>query len=236
MTSTARLTHRHRAATCAGLVAALVGSSILGIGPARPAPSYHPTTVDDADVVILKRKHRPAAEAARVFSASATPGPREGEPADGGAYVQVIDQDLRSVIAEFARQERLTAQIGSDVRQRVVNTRIPLDRAGFLQTLQRRFGVAAYVDGDTLVAAGKTGVVTRLVPLGDVKAGDVEAELRNAGIPLDSHGVKYLPDSGSLMVTAPGPIVARVAGIVDAVRAKSDHDAVRVLRFGQEGR
>ena len=158
----------------------------------------------------------------------------ERPPSDTG-YIHVIDQDLRALIIDYARGRGLTAQVGGDVRQRVANVQIPLDPDAFIRTLQSRFSLTAFIDGDRLIVGSQGTAVTKLIPLGTLSLDQLSAQLKAASVPVDAKSLKYINESNSVMVTAPAAIVAQVAGILDAARVRNDSTKVQMVRFGKSG-
>ncbi len=151
--------------------------------------------------------------------------------ADSG-YVLIVDQDLRSLVTQFAQEKGLTPQISANLRQNLVNVRLPLDTKGFINTLQQRYNLTTYIQGGKLVVASQGEVVTRIIPLGDISYNALLNQLRTASVGIDPHDIKMLKESNSIMVSAPAEVVAQIAGILDSTRNSAPGSKVRMVRYG----
>ena len=173
---------------------------------------------------------RSRAVAPAVAAAPAIPLPPAGA---GEPYVAVVDQDLRDVISEAARRMSLKARIGSEVREHLTNVRLPLEKSAFLATLEKRYGLVWYVEGDTLNVAGASETTTRILSLGQTDVETLRKEMAAAGIKLDNDSLRYLKESNSMMVNAPAPVVAKVWALIETLGGRKDQEAgLTIIRPG----
>ena len=231
--SPTRHTTLRRATALATLLASLGGEA----GPTLAGPGQR-LPESTGDFITLKLDpDLPKWVATEEATKKPAPSPRpQGtlaqRPQSEEGVLHVVDQDLRSLVGEYARDRGMTAQIGSDVRVRVANATLPLTPDRFVKALQDRYHVAAYFEGDRLVVADQSSAATRLIPLDALEFDRLKAQIANA-LPAEAIALKHLPDSNSVLVTASAQLVAQVAGIIEASRSRADFGQVKVIRFGK---
>lgn len=153
-------------------------------------------------------------------------------PSANDGTIAIAEQDLRDVVAEYARDRGFTAQVNSNVRVKITNAVLPLDPDRFVQALQDQFRVAAYFDGDKLVVSDAADAATRLIPLGPLDFDRLKVEI-DAAIPSSAVTIKYLPSSNAMLATGSAQLLAQLAGIVETARSRGDTVQVRFIRAGR---
>ncbi|MEM6616459.1 MAG: secretin N-terminal domain-containing protein [Pseudomonadota bacterium] len=174
-----------------------------------------------------------ASQVVDEVSAPAVASPAKKADAD----IIVVNQDLRSLIQDFARNLGVQAQISSAVRGKVQNRRLPSEPEGFLKALADEFTLGWFFDGPVLHVSSASEYATRLISLDRFKYDTLIEQMETVGLTTKRFSLRELPEANALLVTAPPQYVARVEVILEALKARqSSGDGIRVIRFGRTSR
>ncbi len=143
----------------------------------------------------------------------------------------VVDQDLRDVIAGIAAQLGLRAVISPRVHGQV-HGRLPaapavtmLDRLGGL------YGFDWYYDDRTVFVTAYDEAVSKVMPLGPVRAGELEQTLQELGVSDDRWPVRIATASGVAAVDGPPHYAMLVDQTLAALAAGARNGVTEVHVF-----
>lgn len=224
-----------------------------GIGPAEPSKQpqnkassdARPAASQPASVNPRQPVKGPGITAPMTTGTTSSPKSDDGnEPTDKVSalkrqtltgFVYVIDQDIKSLINDYARRMGLRAQVSAGVRGRVTGKRIPLDPDSFFRSLIEFSDVDWYIEGDTLNVFGRGETTSRIMELQTIDYETLKRELTSAGLDSGRMQLRLLNNANSVMVTAPPGYLGRVAAILDALKdGHTRNSGLRFIRYGFE--
>lgn len=168
----------------------------------------------------------PALSTAPEFRGSLGTEARDGE-------VLIVDQDVASLIKDFAKKVGIRADISRGVRGRARDLRLPTEPSAFLDELSRRYQIDWYFEGNVLHVSASSEAASRMIGLGNVDFESVRTEVTAAGLDPDRFGMKNMDAAKAVMVSGPPSYIARVELIVESlVNGRPSGKTVRVMKFG----
>lgn len=128
----------------------------------------------------------------------------------------VHDKPLREFIRDFAASQGLSVVVAPEVSGNV-NGRFDTTPQGMLDTLTLSFGVTWFYDGSVLYISAGGDMVTEVIPLGDISAGQLQAALSRLGVLDPRYPISYDRVHGTARVAGPKRYVELVSQSVEAL-------------------
>lgn len=153
--------------------------------------------------------------------------------AESGRFVYVVDQDLRSFLTDFARRVGLRSEIAATVRGQITKVRLPAEPTALLKEIEKRHEIEWIIDGETLKVSSRGELATRILPLGKISYEELLRELKQVGVDTARYPLQPIGGSNAVILTAPAAHVARIAALVEALKAgKTTGPEIRIIRSG----
>ncbi|MCC2113605.1 MAG: hypothetical protein KDJ16_16340 [Hyphomicrobiales bacterium] len=214
----------NRTAMIAGLGAAIVF--------AAPAAAEMPTPKPKPDIARALEAGSSAMVVEPALSTESDFRGSLGAVATDGE-VLIVDQDIASLIKDFAKKVGIRADISRGVRGRVRDLRLPTEPSAFLDELARRYQIDWYFEGNALHVSAISEAASRMIGLGNVDFDSVRTEVIAAGLDPDRFAMKNMEAAKAVMVSGPPSYIARVELIVESlVNGRPSGRTVRVMKFG----
>jgi type III secretion protein C len=144
----------------------------------------------------------------------------------------VVDQDLRDTLTGIGEQLGLRISISTKIHGRVHGRMPPASAEQTLNRLASLYGFDWYCDGRTLYISAYDEAVSKVLPLGPVRADELEQTLDELGVSDRRWPVRFARAPGVAAVDGPPRYSALVDETLTALAqtAKSGVTEVRVFR------
>lgn len=175
----------------------------------------------------------PAAPPLRAeAAASGLPISQDQDSADEG-FVYVMDQDLRSFLADAGRRFGLRTDIAPGVRGRLSRLRLPARPHDLLRDIATRYEIEWTLEGDLLRVVPRSEVVTRIISLGDIDFDSWLKEAKSAGLDTVRYPPSPMLESKAVILTAPASLIGRLEAVLEAMKhGKDSPKEMNVIRAG----
>lgn len=230
----------------------IMTGSTVPQGAEEGLPKVPPAEMTQPIPAILVRKTGKTAETAKAPDTVKAPEPmktpesgRASDPpkisaavapattADSGRFVYIVDQDLRSFLADFARRVGLRSEIAVTVRGQITKVRLPAEPTALLKEIEKRHEIEWIIDGETLKVSSRGELATRILPLGKISYEELLRELKQVGVDTARYPLQPIGGSNAVILTAPAAHVARIAALIEALKAgKTTGPEIRIIRSG----
>jgi type III secretion protein C len=156
----------------------------------------------------------------------------------------IIDQEIKSIMAEFGRNVGLPVDVSDQVKGRLRGQLAPTTATAreFLDRLCESYGLVWYFDGAVLHVNTNAEIRTELVNIGRLSPAEVGEKLSALGVADARFQVRSTEDAGIVSVSGPPPFVSMVRQTLAVLVRRSpppvteethgDEIRVRVFRGG----